>query len=194
MATETSICNSALAKLGCPQIVALTDASKHAQFCTQFYATTRDEVLAAHRWNFAMKRATLVATTAPAFEWTYAYTLPTDCLRVIQLNGYETTETRGEFSVEAGLLLTDESPAKIRYIAQITTASLFPTLFVEALATKLAANLAGPLTGSQTMAGEFMQQYEVITGPRARMCDAFESAPKRKPAWSQSDLVASRFA
>ena len=194
MADETSICNAALAKLGCPLITSLSDGSKHAQFCSRFYASTRDEVLAAHRWNFAMKRATLTKSTAPAFEWKYSYTLPSDCLRVVQLNGYETTETRGEFSVEAGLLLADADTAQIRYVAQITTASLFPTLFIEALATKLAANLAGPLTGSQTMAGEFTKQYEAITGPRARMCDAFESVPKRKPAWSQSDLVASRFA
>jgi hypothetical protein len=193
MADETSICNLALAKLGIDPIMALTDASKPAQYCKRFYGGARDEVLSAHRWNFAMGRATLNRlATAPAFEWAFAYQLPDDCLRVIQLNGYDTTERKGEFSIEGREMLTDADAAQVRYIRRVTDAAQWPPTFVEALATMLASKLAAPLTGSNSMAGEMLRAYAVLTGPQARQADVFEANPKRKPAWATSDLVAAR--
>jgi hypothetical protein len=193
MADETSISNLALAKLGIDPIMALSDASKPAQYCSRFYASTRDEVLSAHRWNFAMARATLNRlTAAPAFEWAYAYQLPADCLRVLQLNGYEQAEQKGMFSVEGRQLFTDEETAEVRHIARVEDASAWPPSFVDALATKLAANIAAPLTGSRTAAAEMLSLYASLTGPQARMADALEGNLKRKPAWALSPLVAAR--
>lgn len=194
MADETSITNLALAKLGISPIMALTDDSKQAQFANRFYAQTRDEVLQSHRWNFAMSRSTLnQLATAPESEWAYAYQLPSDCLRVIELNGFDPTERKGEFSVEAGKLLCDAEEARIRYIARVDDGSLYHPLFVHALATLLASRLAGPLTGSRNMPIELLKEYEAITGPQARMADAFEERKRRKMPWVESDLVASRF-
>lgn len=193
MADETTICNLALAKLGIDPIMALTDASKPAQYCKRFHDDTRDEVLSSHRWNFAMARATLNRlAAAPAFEWAFAYQLPDDCLRIVQLNGYDTTERKGEFSIEGRELLTDAETAEVRYIARVTDASAWPPLFVDALATKLASKLAAPLTGSRTAATEMLSLYASLTGPQARMADVFEANFKRKPAWALSDLVAAR--
>jgi hypothetical protein len=194
MADETSICNLALAKLGISPIMALTDDSKQAQFCNRFYAQTRDEVLQGHRWNFAMRRAALnQLATAPQSEWASAYQLPVDCLRVVQLNGYEPNERLGEFSVEADHLLTNAEEASIRYIARVEDGSFYHPLFVHALATMLASRLAGPLTGSRNMPQELLQEYEALTGPKARMADAFEERLRRKMPWTNSDLVAARF-
>jgi hypothetical protein len=194
MADETSICNLALAKLGISPIMALTDQSKQAQFCSRFYAQTRDEVLQTHRWNFAMRRAALnKLTDAPQSEWAAAYQLPVDCLRVVELNGYEPTERKGEFSVEAGTLLTNDDEANIRYIARVSDGSFYHPLFVHALATMLASRLAGPLTGSRNMPQELLQEYAVLTGAQARMADAFEERKRRKMPWVESDLVAARF-
>jgi|694.fasta_scaffold11784_2 hypothetical protein len=195
MADSTSICNSALAKLGSGMIMSLTDDSKQAQFCSRFYDETRDEVLSSHRWNFAMRRATLSRLAdAPEFEWAFAYQLPTDCLRVVQLNGAEPSEREGEFAVERNMLMTDADVAQVRYIARITDGSLYPPLFVEALATKLASKLAGPITGSRQLPAELLREYEVITGPKARMADVFEEQRRRKQPWVFSDLVRARYA
>ena len=194
MADETSICNLALAKLGISPIMALTDQSKQAQFCARFYDQTRDEVLQSHRWNFAMRRDSLNRlSTAPESEWDYAYQLPVDCLRVVQLNGYEPNERKGEFSVEADQLLTDAEEAAIRYVGRVTDGSFYHPLFVHALATMLASRLAGPLTGSRNLPSELLQEYEALTGPKARMADAFEERIVRKMPWVNSDLVAARF-
>lgn len=194
MADETSICNLALAKLGISPIMALTDESKQAQFCNRFYAQTRDEVLQSHRWNFAMRRAALnKLSTAPQSEWAVAYQLPVDCLRVVQLNGYEPTERKGEFSVEADQLLADAEEANIRYIARIEDGTNYHPLFVHALATLIASRLAGPLTGSRNLPVELLKEYEDLTGPKARMADAFEERLVRKMPWVDSDLVAARY-
>jgi hypothetical protein len=194
MADETSICNLALAKLAIPPIMALTDDSAQAHFCSRFYNETRDEVLASHRWNFAMRRGQLVKLAeAPAFEWLFAYQLPVDCLRVVQLNGYEQTQRESEFTIEGRTLLTNDDAARIRYISRVEDGMLYPPLFVDALATKLAAKLSGPLTGSRSMPSELIKEYEQLTGPKARMADVLEAQHKLKPLWVTSDLVASRF-
>lgn len=194
MADETSIANLALAKLGISPIMALTDDSKQAQFSSRFYDQTRDEVLSAHQWNFAMRRATLnKLSTAPLFGWASAFQIPTDCLRVTQLNEVDPTERFALFSVEADQLLTDEEEANIRYIARVEDGSFYPPLFVHALATMLASRLAGPLTGSRELPTALLEEYEVITGPKARMADAFEENRRIKMPWVDSALVQSRF-
>lgn len=194
MADETTICNLALAKLAIPPIMALTDDSAQAHFCSRFYNDTRDEVLSSHRWNFAMRRGKLSQLAEePEFEWLYSYQLPVDCLRVVQLNGYAPTEREGEFAIEGRMLLTDAETASIRYIARVTDGMTFPPLFIDALATKLASKLAGPLTGSRSLPSELLKEYEGLTGPKARMADVMEEQRKVKPLWATSDLVASRF-
>jgi hypothetical protein len=194
MADPTSIANLALAKLGVSPIMDLSDGTKQAQFASRFYEQTRDEVISSHRWNFAMRRATLAKlTTAPSSEYANAFQLPTDCLRVVQLNGYEAGQREQDFSVEADQLLTNDETAQIRYVSRVEDASLYPPLFVEALSIKLASRLAGPLTGSRNLPAEFLQEYEQVTGPKARMADVFEELRTIKKPWVTSDLVLSRF-
>jgi hypothetical protein len=57
----------------------------------------------------------------------------------------------------------------------------------------LASRLAGPMTGSRNMPQELLQEYEVITGPKARLADAFEGRLRRTMPWVNSDLVGARF-
>lgn len=88
MASEVEICNSALIKLGDDTITSLTDDSKRARLCNAQFARLRDEVLRAHPWNFAIRRASLAKLSqAPAFEFAAAFRLPEDpyCLRVLLL-------------------------------------------------------------------------------------------------------------
>lgn len=193
-ADETFICNQALGLLGSGKIMSLDDESKEARFCQRFYEQTRNEVIAGHRWNFAIQRAELSRLTEePLSEWEHQYQLPTDCLRVLQLNGFAETENASRFVIEGRRLLTDDDRAVIRYLRSVEDATLFPPLFIEALAVRLAAKLAQPLTGSRSMPGELYQEYLRVTGPKARRADAFEGQPKTKPEWVTSPLVRSRF-
>jgi len=49
------------------------------------------------------------------------------------------------------------------------------------------------LTGSRELPSALIQEYESLTGPKARMADAFEESRRVKPPWVDSALVQSRF-
>ena len=194
-ASETTICNLALGKLGARQVIALDEESVEARSCRLHYAETRDEVLRSHRWNFAIRREVLTQmATPPKFGMAFAYQLPTDCLRVFEVNGYNPGRRRRPWDIEGQLLVTNAESAWVRYIARVTDCNQFDALFVDALAVKLASKIAMPITGSGAIAGGFLTEYEKLTGSKARRTDAFEGDPDRSPAWVNSDLVNARFA
>lgn len=190
----TKICNLALGKLGSERIQSLTDEKQAARFCNLFYEQTRDEVLRSHQWNFATARATLSELAdAPAFGWENQFALPSDCLRVLQLNGYEQNEQRDLYEIEGRNLMTDEDAAEVKYTARVTDANQFDPLFIAALATLLAAKLCVPLTGARAQAAELLKEYEGFIAGLAKSMDARESRPKRKAPWVESDLVNARY-
>lgn len=59
MATDVSICNSALVKLGNEVLVALSDSTKRAKLCNAQYEIIKKKMMYNHPWNFAIKRVTL---------------------------------------------------------------------------------------------------------------------------------------
>ena len=70
-----------------------------------------------------------------------------------------------EFKIEnlAGqgrVLLTDEGTANIIYIARITDPSLFDSMFVDVLTSKLTVDLAYPITNSTTLQAQMQKIYE----------------------------------
>lgn len=191
MPDDTTICNLALAKIGSAHITSLSESSQPARACKLFFEQTRDEVLSAHPWVFSTRRATLSRLSeTPEFGWSYQYQLPSDCLAVTQLNGWQPLESRDLFEIEGDRLLTDVGEAQIRYSARVTDSSKFSSTFVEALSVKLAAKLSYPLTGKTS---EFTVEYERITAPLAAISNARQGRPKRKLPHVESDLVRSRF-
>lgn len=181
---ETAICNQALDILKEAPISSLTDQRPIAKWCARNFPTTRDALLSMANWNFAMKRASLAAElTAPAFGWSKAYTLPTDCLRVVALTyeGYDESNPIRHI-VEGGTILTDQSgPLPIRYVARVENYNSYHALFVEALAARLAFKCAHWVTGKtgyqQIAKGIFDQAYgdawltDAIEGDQPRAAD-----------------------
>jgi len=89
MASVVQICNSALNQLGASSITALTENSKNARLCNERYETIRDAVFRSHPWNCLIKRVQLAKDTdTPAWGFSFQYTLPADCLRVLQIRDY----------------------------------------------------------------------------------------------------------
>ena len=90
MTSVVEICNSALNILGANNITALVEDSKNARLCNQRYEPLRDAVFREHTWNCLIKRVQLAQDTAsPTHEYTYQYQLPSDCIRVLSLGGYQ---------------------------------------------------------------------------------------------------------
>tara|TARA_R100001530_G_scaffold129724_1_gene100216 strand:- start:205 stop:786 length:582 start_codon:yes stop_codon:yes gene_type:complete len=163
MATEVSICSNALRRLGDDPITSLTDDTERARLCNAFYTDSRDAVLRSHPWNFAINRATLAQLSAtPAYGFGYQYSLPTSpyCLRVLEMEYSDFIFKVENQATHGRVLLTDESEAKILYIAKITDTTLFDPMFTDILTQKLAVDLAYPITNSTTLQTHMQKIYE----------------------------------
>ena len=87
MASAVDIANSALNLLGASTISAFTDDSKNARLINQRYEPVRNRVFRSHAWNCLHKRVQLAQnSTAPVVEYSHAYALPSDCLRVLKIH------------------------------------------------------------------------------------------------------------
>ena len=176
MASTVGIVNAALIKLGEATITSLSEGAKPARLAHAVYDELRDSVIQAHPWNFALARAELAAdAAAPVWGYANAYPLPTApdyCLRVLRL---EDTET--EWKVEGRRILTDAgAPLRVLYLRRVTDPNEFSALFREALAARLAAELAEPLKQSSSMAEAMRALYERKLA-EARTADAQEGTP-----------------
>lgn len=179
MATDIDICNLALAHLGEDSITSLSDGTPRAIACNLHYAVTRDEVLRSHRWNFAIARIATVDYDEPEFEWTAKFELPTDCLRVLEFNGNESTETDREFVIEGRWLFSNSTTANIVYVKRETDTTLYDPIFVKALALKLAVALSESIRGTTGKTAELLAAYERYTAPLARRVDANEGKRRK---------------
>jgi hypothetical protein len=160
MATEVSICSNALRRLGDDPITTLTDDTERARLCNAFYASSRDAVLRSHSWNFAITRTSLARLTAtPAYGFAYQYAIPSDCMRVLSMEHPDYIFKIENEPTHGRVLLTDESTAKIMYISQITNTILFDSMFVDTLTSKLAADLAYPVTNSPKVQADMSKLY-----------------------------------
>ena len=159
--SEVAICNQALSWLGESPITSLDDPTKAAALCKANYAELRDAVLEESDWTFAKKRRSLPASaTAPAYGYGKAYPLPGECLHVLSVNEIRQGDPRGAWIVEDREILTNDSSCRAIYIKRLTDTGKFSSLFKQALAARLAAELAIPLTASRSLQAQHFQLYE----------------------------------
>lgn len=143
--SAVSICNGALVLLGAERIASLADTSKRGMLCAERYPEVLKQLLSAHPWKFALGKAELAADSeVPTGEWeyTYAFTEPSDCLRVLDIKGGAAWDSGG------GKILSNDAPIFIRYIKHETDTSKFSSFFDRALECVLALDMAYSLTQS----------------------------------------------
>uniref|UniRef100_A0A6M3IYR8 Putative tail tubular protein n=1 Tax=viral metagenome TaxID=1070528 RepID=A0A6M3IYR8_9ZZZZ len=118
----------------------------------------------------------------PEFEYAYAYSLPSDCLRLIRME-----ESDSDFVREEARILTDESVCKIQYIARITDTTLYTPGFITAFAARLAAEIAYPLTNSAALVETMDKLYEKKL-KRAKGMDAQEGVGQKQEdlSWEEA--------
>ena len=185
MASVIGICNSALVKLGASTIVSLTEGTKNANLCNEQYDKVRDALLRAHPWSFAIARAKLAQlAVTPTFGWDHAYQLPADFLRVVAVYDNDDGVGTVPYAVEGRTLLSDADDLYLRYVRREDDPNRFDALFREALAFRLAADLAIPIVQSNTLA-ERMTALADRMARKARAADSIEDYPERMPdgAW-----------
>jgi len=163
MASVISICNSALNLLGASTISALTDDSKNARICNQRYEPVRNRVFRGHAWNCLHKRVQLAQdSTAPVVEYTYAYTLPSDCLRVLKIHTGTADSINSEidYKVEQRKIVTNEGTIYLVYIALVTDPNEYDVYLQESISHQLAADIAYSLTNNATLAKNYSQRAD----------------------------------
>ncbi|BAQ86542.1 putative tail tubular protein [uncultured Mediterranean phage uvMED] len=174
MASEVDICNSALNNIGASTINSLTEDSVPARIMNQRYTFVRDSVFRSHPWNCLVRRAVLAQnTTAPTWEYTYSYNLPTDpyCLRVLRIEDLDT-----DYKVEGRTIVSGNSTMKIKYIARITDPNEYDTLLIETMSARLAADCAYSITNNNSLVSTMYSLYEAKL-KEARFVDATEGMP-----------------
>lgn len=159
MASDVEICSTALTNLGADPVSNIDppDDTVRAELCARLYPILRDTVLRAYPWSFANVRVSLVRiATAPEFEFSFAYQLPTSpfCLRVLRLN-----DPTAKWGIDARTLLTNLDSVKIKYTARITDTGLFDSLFVMALIHLLSSKMALAITGEISKKKDEFQLY-----------------------------------
>lgn len=161
MASSVEIVNSALTKLGAKRIMDLSDTQKEAREMNAIFELRRDYLLRTYNWSFAMKRASLSAlVTTPEWGYTLEYQLPTDCLRVVQVNDYWDVPGYADYlnspdeemyRIEGRTIRTNlGAPLKLRYLRKVTNSGEFDAAFNEVFACDLAFNCAEALTQSNS--------------------------------------------
>lgn len=190
--TTTQICNAALANLGEAPIASFDEVSVLAEKCRVHYELERDTLLRMHRWNFARARVELTALSSdPDFGWGFQYELPSDCLRVLELNGREALASDDDFVIEGRKILTDADQAQIVYTKRETDVNLYDVLFIEALSYKLAVALCEEVTNSTSKKGALLQMFKDKMS-EAGWTDAVETRPRIIPPTRGSAILAAR--
>ena len=156
MASVVDICNGALNQLGASTILSLTDDSKNARLCNSRYTQVRDALFRTHPWNCLQTRLELAASSdSPAWGFTYAYTLPANCLRLLRVLDYDSN-----YKVEGRKILSDASTMKILYIARITDPNEYDELLRETLSAALGADIAYAVTSNNTTSQNMIVSYQ----------------------------------
>lgn len=183
--TVVDVCNNALQALGAARIISIDDNSREARSCKVAYDSNRRSELRKYLWNFAKTRVVLSAdATAPAFEYLYAFSIPSDCLRIIMPN-----DNTVDWVIEGNKILTNEinSPCggatstgaalSLRYIRDIEDTTKWDTNFFEMVTLAMAIDMCDDLTQSNTKKQLLMKHYE-DSRAEARASNSFERLPQ----------------
>lgn len=174
MSSSTSICNSALIKIGAERITALTDNNKRAILCNEQYDKIRRRVISAHPWNFATRRVQLAKlASTPVFEYDNEYQIPSDCLRIFRVRDQDIIDYR----IEGRKVLSDSDEIYIEYASDITDVSQMPWYFQEYLSYEIAYDLCYAIVQSSSFR-QTIREDMIDARRNARNYDSQEGTPR----------------
>jgi hypothetical protein len=173
LASQVQICNLALTILGADRITAISDNAENAKRLTAIYFSCLEDVLRAHPWNFAIARQQLAQlATTPVFGYDYEFQLPTDCLRVVEVN--DGTNVVTDFKIEGRKLLCNYTGIYIKYVSNVTDPNQYTSQFITVFSSRLAAELAYAITNNKSTQEELYKLY-LLRLQNAKETDAQES-------------------
>lgn len=202
MPSQIELYNLALLRVGQGKTLeSLTEDSQAADVLNLVYPLAVDIVLAEGPWPFAQRRAALVPLGPGPAGWARQYALPADCLvpgelwagtrptRPDEAIPYEVVALQDEDGEPLGSALNaDRDGATLLYTARVRNPELYPPLFADALAWKLASMAAAPLTGDPSRSDQAEQRYRLALAGALR--DALTTGHEARPRPNR--VIASR--
>lgn len=107
----------------------------------------------------------------PAFGFSMKFPLPTDYLRVVNLD-----DSSIKYKIEGGYLLCDDASVKMLYIAKITDTTKYEPMFDHLLGVMLAHELSYSLVQSASLKLALAQEVQILLRD-VRSADAQEGTP-----------------
>ena len=161
--SEVSICNQALTFLGQKPITSLNDANTTAEWMRNNYPFIRDAVLEERMWTFATARASSTTLDRDAWDTAYSHPAPPNWISVFRIyrNSGISTLTSIDWRLEDGNILCSESNILLWGLKRVTDTGKFSPLFIQALAARIAADAAVPLTENRQLQADLWNLYNV---------------------------------
>lgn len=170
----------------------LEEQTPQAEHCRRMWDLTRDALLRRRHWNFALRRTILAQdSTAPLFDREYSYTLPSDYLLAVEVNGRQAGTGEATFDVIGDTIQTDDETLCLLYVRREQDAKRWDASFCEAFAYKLAAAIAPSITTAPGLGEKLAQAAEMVVlqafGP-----DNLETRPRAVLAQTGSAYLRAR--
>lgn len=165
--TAVEICNLAMDHLNEKDNIGniVTPETDNEKLCARHYHVVLEYVLRNYVWNFAKARAVIMrdALNTPPFDYSDAYILPNDFIRLLNFNDYESLIGVNYDVVGNHLLLNNENnpSVNLRYIRRVDDVKMFDAGFVHLFSLYLALNMAFKKTGKQTLMDRLAKQIEL---------------------------------
>jgi len=172
VASLVDIANLALLRVGAEPIISITEQNNRARACNAAWDFVRQNVLRSHSWNCATTRAQLAAdTTAPLWDFATAYTLPADCLHMMEV------DTTTDWRVEGRKIVTDATGTlNVRYIKDETDTGQYDGSLTQVMGLRLAVEIAERLNSNRVKRELLIQEYQVALN-EAMVDDGEEQSP-----------------
>jgi hypothetical protein len=191
MATKIQVYRLAAAAVGSgTQITDPADDTTIARSITGVWDLSRRAAIREGSWNFAMRRATPAAlVTPPDFGFDFQFQLPAGILRTIEVSAGGRQLGAGEYQLEGGRVLCDESgPIEVRYLVDIEEPASWDDAFAQAFALKIALAIGTKIAGSAFPRDQVTRDYDVALAASKRV-DAMENPPIEQ---EESDWILAR--
>lgn len=187
-----SICNRALCLVGGTRMISsLLEASTEAALCSSVYGAALRSMLAEHPWLWCRAADALppeAEVKVPGFK--YAYGFPANCLYLHRVFNEETESGLfRQFTVSGKrMIFTDLYQGYAEY-TKLPAEDIFPPLFAEALAWRIAMELSVALSGGNINKREHLANFYREAVGNAAAADANESMEAAR-VWGDEYLKA----
>jgi len=168
--SELDICNLALGRIGKKPIASLcmSRLTINSSACLDVLYEAIDSVLRDHAWDFATKEVELVIKPVDRITcWNFMYSLPLDCVRALSISKLSQTGHQCDFEIVdrddwlGAVVMCDIDGAHLKYTARVLDAGLWSTIFIDALAWRLAYEIGTALRVDRAVIKNAVDLYQI---------------------------------